>query len=66
MSGGGTPYKYFSGKGSGLFHQLLAKLPGGWGEKVCMYISVNACCGVDVCVSVCHVVCGDSEAGRLG
>lgn len=34
MAGGGTPYKWFSGKGSGLFHDVLNKLPGGWGEKV--------------------------------
>lgn len=52
MSGGGTPYKYFSGKGSGLVHELLAKLPGGWGEKVrglvclidCGWADLDCCC----------------------
>jgi hypothetical protein len=42
MAGGGTPYKYFSGKGSGLVHELLAKLPGGWGEKVSQSVRQGA------------------------
>lgn len=43
MPGGSAPYKFWPGKGTGLVHELLAKLPGGWGEKVraslyCVYV----------------------------